>query len=73
MARVFPRADFHHLGWRPALHGGLFTEIAAMRGFNHHIVAPYSQWANGGVERLNKVIEDKLAAILNARGDPWTG
>ena len=31
----------------------LFKNLASIRGFQHHITAPYSQWGNGGVERLN--------------------
>ena len=31
----------------------LFKSLANIRGFQHHITAPYSQWGNGGVERLN--------------------
>ena len=68
----FPEPTFIISDGGPHFTAELFREIAALRGFNHHIVAPYSQWANGGVERLNKIVEDKLAAILNARSDPWT-
>lgn len=56
----------------PHFTADLFHDIAAIRDFNHHIVVPYTQWSTGGVERLNKVIEDRLAAILNSRKDPWT-
>ena len=46
----------------------LFERIAEMRGFKHHIVAPHSQWANGGVERLNKVFLDAARALLHNHG-----
>ena len=68
----FPEPTFIISDGGPHFTANLFHEIAQIRGVNHHIVTPYSQWANGGVERLNKVIEDKLAAILNSRNDPWT-
>ena len=68
----FPEPTFVISDGGPHFTADLFHEIAAIRGFNNHIVTPYSQWANAVVERLNKVIEDKLAAILNSRGDPWT-
>ena len=68
----FPEPTFVISDGGPHFTAELFREIAVIRGFNHHIVAPYSQWSNGGVERLNQVVEDKLTAILNSRGDPWT-
>ena len=68
----FPEPTFVISDGGPHFTADLFHEIAAIRGFQHHITAPYSQWSNGGVERLNKVVEDRLAAILNARSDPWT-
>ena len=33
----------------------LFRSITSIRGFEHHITAPHSQWSNGRVERLNCV------------------
>lgn len=42
----------------------LFEKIAEVRGFQHHIIAPYSQWGNGGAERLNKVTVKAVKAIL---------
>ena len=47
----------------------LFKQIAAIRGFQHHIVAPYCQWSNGRVERLNSIFLNGMRAILASRGD----
>ena len=44
----------------------LFREIARLRGFEHHIVAPYSQWGNGGIERLNRTFLKSFRALMNA-------
>ena len=49
----------------------IFKDIATIRGFNHHIVAPYSQWANGGVERLNQVFVKRMRALLGVRKADW--
>lgn len=57
----------------PGLLGGthfkceLFRELARIRGFKHHIVAPYSQWGNGGAERLNSVFLDSERALINSQ------
>jgi hypothetical protein len=45
----------------------LFREITRIRGFQHHIVAPHSQWSNGGVERLNRVFLRSMRALLNGQ------
>ena len=42
----------------------LFKAIAEIRGFQHHITAPYSQWGNGGVERLNQEIIKALQTVV---------
>ena len=47
----------------------LFRKLTEIRGFEHHIVAPHSQWGNGGVERLNRVFLDKMKALLNSQGE----
>ena len=44
----------------------LFKQLAKIRGFQHHIIAPYSQWGNGGVENLNKSIVKTTKAITHA-------
>ena len=44
----------------------LFKKLAEIRGFQHHIIAPYSQWGNGGVENLNKAIVKATKAITHA-------
>ena len=44
----------------------LFRQIAEIRGFQHHIIAPYSQWANAA-ERLNKEILKVFKQILCTR------
>ena len=46
----------------------LFKQIAAIRGFEHHIVAPHSQWSNGRVERLNRIFLKGMRALLATRG-----
>ena len=46
----------------------LFKQLAEIRGFQHHIIAPYSQWGNGGVENLNKAIVKATKAIAHANG-----
>ena len=45
----------------------LFREITRLRGFHHHIVAPHSQWSNGGVERCNRVYLRGMRALLNSQ------
>ena len=45
----------------------LFEYIAEIRGFQHHIIAPYSQWGNGGAERLNKVCTKAVKAIIHCQ------
>ena len=58
----------------------LFKQIAAIRGFQHHIVTPYCQWSNGRVERGHDIknwprwvpaIEESLNKVLrvSSRGD----
>ena len=42
----------------------LFRQIAAIRGFQHHITAPYSQWANAA-ERLNQELLKGFKQILH--------
>ena len=42
----------------------LFKAIAEIRGFQHHITAPYSQWGNGGVERLNQEIIKAIKTVV---------
>lgn len=49
----------------------LFQEIERLRGFTHHIVAPYSQWSNGGAERLNQVFLKAMRALLHSRKENW--
>ena len=36
---------------------------------NLAMVAPHSQWGNGGVERLNRVFLDKMKALLNSQAE----
>ena len=69
---IFPEPVFVITDGGPHFKATLFREIAQIRGFNHHIVAPYSQWANGGVERLNQHFTNRLKALLNARSADWT-
>ena len=45
----------------------LFREIARIRGFQHHIVAPHCQFGNGGVERLNRVFLRSARALISAQ------
>ena len=45
----------------------LFREIARIRGFQHHIVAPHCQFGNGGVERLNRVFLRSMRALISAQ------
>ena len=42
----------------------LFRTITAIRGFEHHITAPHSQWSNGRVERFNRVFLQSMRALL---------
>jgi len=69
---IFPEPVFLITDGGPHFTATLFREIANIRGFNHHIVAPYSQWANGGVERLNQHFANRLKALVNARSADWT-
>ena len=45
----------------------LFRELERLRGFKHHIVAPYCQWGNGGAERLGRLLVKAFRAILADR------
>ena len=44
----------------------LFKSLAEIRGFQHHILAPYSQWGNAA-ERLNKQFLRAVKAILHTQ------
>ena len=46
----------------------LFKEITNIRGFEHHITAPHSQWSNGRVERLNRVFLNAMRGLLASKG-----
>ena len=67
----FPEPTFLITDGGPHFAAQLFREIATIRGFTHHIVAPYSQWANGGVERLNQVFVARMRALLNVQKADW--
>lgn len=41
--------------------------VARRLGVNHHFVAPYSPWANGTIERVNRVILRLFRALLSQR------
>ena len=68
----FPEPAFVITDGGPHFSANLFREIATIRGFSHHITTPYSQWANGGVERMNKHFVRRLTALLNSRGCAWS-
>jgi transposase InsO family protein len=42
----------------------LFTQIAEIRGFEHHMTTPYSPWTHGGVERLGRQVLKSMRALL---------
>ena len=67
----FPDPTFLITDGGPSFKAELFAELARLRGFNHHIVTPYSQWANGLVERLNRVWRQRMAALLHDLGEDW--
>ena len=62
MIDIFPESTFLISDGGPHFTADLFREIASIRGFNHHTVAP---WTNGGVERLNQVFVTRICALLN--------
>ena len=68
----FPEPAFIISDGGPHFKADLFREITDIRGFNHHIIAPYSQWANGGVKRLNYTFSQRLSAIINATKSDWS-
>ena len=67
----FPDPVFLITDGGPAFKATLFGEVARIRGFNHHIIAPHAQWANGGCERLNRVWLKNTRAMLNSVNADW--